>query len=513
MRMGEIGEEAMAEPVRASTVAVPDRKASRVGLSANILVRLTPGDGSTSGHPLDLPSGVTTRELGAVLNSLLGEDSRPWAFYISEEEMDPGTTLADAITKFKLSTESMVEVVYKPQAVFRVRAVSRCTGTIAGHTASVLSVQFSPCGRHLASGSGDNSVRLWDINTQTPEKTLLGHGNWILCIAWSPDGRYLISGSMDGEMRLWKADGEAVGGPIKAHKKWVNSLCWEPLHLAAPCTRVASGGKDGVVKVWDAVGKRAVLSLTSHSGSVTCVRWGGSGRLFSASQDRGIIVWNTKTGEVEAQLGGHAHWVNALALSTDYALRLGCHEAAPDPVMTGSKRARGIAVDRMSADEMQSAALAQYSAAAARGGERMASCSDDFTVMLWSTEGKMKSPIAKLTGHQQPVNHVAFSPDGTLLASTSFDKSVRLWNGVTGKFIAALRDHVGAVYHARFSGDNTMVLSCSSDSTLKIWNIRTKKLIRDLVGHADEVFAVDWSSDGGVVASGGRDKVLKLWQC
>lgn len=70
--------------------------------------------------------------------------------------------------------------------------------------------------------------------------------------------------------------------------------------------------------------------------------------------------------------------------------------------------------------------------------------------------------------NQQLVNHVYFSPDGKWIASASFDRSVRLWNGVTGQFVTAFRGHVGPVYQVSWSADSRLLLSGSKDSTLKV---------------------------------------------
>lgn len=98
-----------------------------------------------------------------------------------------------------------------------------------------------------------------------------------------------------------------------------------------------------------------------------------------------------------------------------------------------------------------------------------------------------------------------------MIASASFDKSVRLWRALDGKFICAFRGHVQAVYTVAWSADSRLICSGSKDSTLKVWSVETKKLAQELPGHADEVFGVDWAPDGSRVASGGKDKIIKLW--
>lgn len=107
----------------------------------------------------------------------------------------------------------------------------------------------------------------------------------------------------------------------------------------------------------------------------------------------------------------------------------------------------------------------------AQGGELLASGSDDFTVGLWDP-AKSKTFIQRMTGHQKSVNFVSFSPDGRLLASASFDKSCKVWDGQTGKFQGTCRGHVGSVYRVTWAPDSRLLVTASEDSTMKLWNMK-----------------------------------------
>lgn len=142
-------------------------------------------------------------------------------------------------------------------------------------------------------------------------------------------------------------------------------------------------------------------------------------------------------------------------------------------------------------------------------GELLASCGEDATVRLWSTQtGRLLYTIA---GHEGAVMGVDISYDGKLLASCSEDKTVRLWDIKTGDPVRVLKGHHSAVWTVAFSPDNRLLASCSNDERVLLWNPATGELLRSLEGHHNVVVGIDFSYDNQRLASSSFDKTICLW--
>ena len=140
--------------------------------------------------------------------------------------------------------------------------------------------------------------------------------------------------------------------------------------------------------------------------------------------------------------------------------------------------------------------------------ETIASSSNDKTLKVWNlTSGEL---VQSVSGESQAVKFAVISPDGQILASGTGDNKIQIWHLATEQLLHTLEGGA-AVHQVAFSLDGQTLVSGNEDSTVKIWHPGTGKLIDTIRGHQGAVFAVVVSPDGKIVASGGADKTIRIW--
>lgn len=145
-------------------------------------------------------------------------------------------------------------------------------------------------------------------------------------------------------------------------------------------------------------------------------------------------------------------------------------------------------------------------------GQLLASSSDDQTIRLWDTGSQeIKACLHTLREHTNRVRAVTFSPDGRLLASGSDDQTIRLWDPQSGHCRKVLQGHSGRVWSVTFSPDGSLLASGSTDQTVKVWDVITGKCLKTFQGHTDGVRSVTFHADGHTLASGSDDQTVRLW--
>jgi WD40 repeat protein/uncharacterized caspase-like protein len=432
-----------------------------------------------------------------------------------------------------------------------------------GMTDEIGAVAFSPDGKTLAVCQS-NTVKIWDIQTGTRLRVLDKHHDTVGSLAYSADGKMLVSGSMD-EIKVWdvstgtvlqtflrntssfldtaialSSDGTILAGVTDDPRVKVRTcedcrtvngsiiILWDTLKgtelerlkgrptdikclaFSADGKILAGGSGDGTIILWNVSTGTPTLTLTGHTAVVNSVVFTREGQtLASGSNDSTIRIWDGETGTLRHRLTGHAAGVTSVAFSSD-----------------GTTLASG-SIDRTirlwaATTGAQLSTLKGYGSnfltvAVDPRGRFLASASSDGLIRLWDLYSDAP-PRALASESIKPASAssirknqaIAFSPDGTTLASGGLYEGVRLWNLSTGKQSATLTgDSVGPL---AFSPDGKYLAGVEF-KTIKLWDVSSGKLCVTFeeLGLQDQINEIAFSADGKTLLSGSNDRYTRVW--
>jgi WD40 repeat protein len=289
---------------------------------------------------------------------------------------------------------------------------------LTGHKGKVWDVAFSPDGKTIASGSVDDTLRLWSVDPPRLVRTMQGHPFPVLKVKFSPNGAWLATGSMDGIVRFWQVSNGMLLETLEGHTGWITGL-----DISPDARWLASSAQDETVRLWRLPGAAVVQVIDEGMSGVEGVAF---------SPDSSMLAW----GEID-----------------------------------GTIRLRTMAGKWM--EKMQGGYLPVKSVAFSPDGRYLASGSEDGIVRVWLiADGTL---VQSLRGHSQAINDLAFSPDGGWLVSASQDGTLRLWQFVEEKFntlpSTIFVGHTGPVTSVAFSPKGSVIASGSEDGTIRLWEV------------------------------------------
>jgi WD40 repeat protein len=376
--------------------------------------------------------------------------------------------------------------------------------TLRGHGDFLTAAAFSPNGKFVVTASDDTTARIWDASSGREMRVLRGHKDAVKAALFTPDGSRVITASADGTARAWNAD---VGTVLRASRGWVLGAAFD-----RSGRRAATADDHGMVKIWNAATGALRLSVRYPPDrrrapwTINSVAFGGDRWIVTAAGDdsgKGAAqIWSATTGALRRVYPPHglAGWTASAALSPDGR---DLATAGDDGASVWDVR-RGVVRRRLRG---HTAALTDV--AFSRDGTMLATASLDGTARVW--RAATGAPIAVLRGSPSDVTSASFSADGHLVVTTGYDRVARIWTIPAGRLVHTLRGHESAVYDAAFTADGRQVVTVGNDGTTRVWDTRTGGSLADFQMHVKSANAV--AVAGGRIISGSDDATARIYRC
>ena len=334
-----------------------------------------------------------------------------------------------------------------------IRLGSGQLAVLTGHEGGIRSLSFSSDGRYLASGSGDSTIRVWELESGREVARLSGHAGNVESVSFCPSNRYLASGSLDGSIRIWGTRNWECERVLEGDHGSITCVAWRPKGDG-----ILSSAADGTVQCWSSITWLPEFVMEGHEGWVWCVAVSPCGKwAVSGGDDKVIRVWDlTSTGTLISELRGHTGWIRSIVISIN-----------------------GL----------------------------IASASHDMTVRLWDKE--LESKTLLLAGHNHAVRGICFSPDGSRILSGSHDRSARIWDVKSGKQLVCLPLNEQYLRCVAWSADGRRL--AVGTFSVRVFDARRIVNQPQLSNHAKWIDAIAVSNDGSSVATCSKDGLIRIW--